>query len=146
MSSNLLATNLPLLPRRFQLPVALRVDLLLPPSQHVLRGDVASRAVQPNIVVVVHVSAYQTPRIIERQRCSWPDGLPFERFVPTLDLSVRLRVKRRGSDVRHARDPDELFEVLCDELLPVVRDDPRARFRVLLLRSLQDDLDVRFGH
>jgi hypothetical protein len=28
----------------------------------------------------------------------------------------------------------------------VVRVDPRPRFRVLLLRALQDDLDVRFGH
>jgi hypothetical protein len=40
-SSGSLATNLPLLPHRLQLPVALRVDLLLPPRQHVLRRDVA---------------------------------------------------------------------------------------------------------
>ena len=65
-SSGLPTTNLPLLPRRLQLPVALRVDLLLPPSQHVLRCDVARRAVQPNIVVVVHVTGYETPGIIER--------------------------------------------------------------------------------
>src|SRR5262249_47909200 len=142
-SSGLLATNLPLLPPLLQLPVALRVDLLLAPSQHVLRCDVARRAVQPNIVVVVHVSAYQTPRIIERQRCSWPDALPFERFVPALDLSVRLRIKRRGSDVRHARDPDELFEVLGDELRPVVGDDPGLRLRVKFLGALHDDFDVR---
>jgi hypothetical protein len=42
------------------------VDLLLPPSQHVFRRDVARGAVQAEVVVVVHVSAYQTPGIIER--------------------------------------------------------------------------------
>ena len=71
-SSGLLAMNLPLLPRRLQLAVALRVDLLLPPRQHVLRRMVARGAVQSDVVVVVHASAYQTPCIIERQRRSWP--------------------------------------------------------------------------
>ena len=56
---------------------------------------------------------------IERQRRSWSDALRFERFVPALDLPVRLRVKRRGSDVRHARDSNELLEVLGDELGPL---------------------------
>ena len=96
----LLATILPLLPCRLQLLVALRVDLLAPPRQHVLRRDVTRGAVQADVVVVVHVSDHQAPRIIERQGRSWPDALPFERFVPTLDLPVRLRVKRRSSDMR----------------------------------------------
>jgi hypothetical protein len=137
------ASNLPLLSGRLQLPIALRVDLLLAPGEHVLRGDVACGAVQSDVVVAVNISLHQTPCIIERQRRSWPDALPFERFVPTLDLAVRWRVERRGSDVRHARDSNELFEVLADELRPIVRDDPGPRFRVLLLGLLQDDLDVR---
>jgi hypothetical protein len=48
----LAATNLPLLLRRLQLPVVLRVDLLLPPRQHVLRRDVARGAVQADVIVV----------------------------------------------------------------------------------------------
>ena len=40
-SRGLLAKNLPLLPRRLQLAVAVRVDFLLVPRQHVLRRDVA---------------------------------------------------------------------------------------------------------
>jgi hypothetical protein len=64
--SGLLAANLPLLPSRLQLPVPLSVDFLLPPSEHVFRRDVARGAVQTDVVVVVHVSAYQTPAIIER--------------------------------------------------------------------------------
>jgi hypothetical protein len=51
-SGGLPATNLPLLPRRLQLPVVLRVDLLLPPCQHVLRRDVACGAVQADVIVV----------------------------------------------------------------------------------------------
>ena len=43
------------------------MDLLLPPSKHILRRDVARRAVQPNVVVVVHVSAYQAPWIEGRR-------------------------------------------------------------------------------
>jgi len=65
-SSGLLAPNLPLFPRRLQLPVALRMDVQLPPRQHILRRDVARGAVQLDVVVVVYVSAYQTPCIIER--------------------------------------------------------------------------------
>src|SRR5215813_12235336 len=41
---------------------------------------------------------------------------------------------------------NELLEVLGDELRTVVRDDARPRFRVLLLRPLQDDLVIRLGH
>jgi hypothetical protein len=65
-SSGLLRTNVPLLPRRLQFPVAPSVDLLLPPSQYVFRPDVARSTVQTDVVVVVHVSAYKTPCIIER--------------------------------------------------------------------------------
>ena len=55
-SSGLLATNLPLLSRRLQLSVPLRVDLLLSRGEHVPRRDVARGAVQADVVVVVHVS------------------------------------------------------------------------------------------
>ncbi len=52
-----------------------RVDLLLPPRQHVLRRDIADGAVQADAVVVIHVALDQTPRIVERQRRSGPDAL-----------------------------------------------------------------------
>ena len=63
---------------------------------------------------------------------SRPDALPFER-LPAFDLAVRLRVKRRGTHVRHPRDTNELLKVARDELRPVVGDDPWPSFRVLLL-------------
>ena len=74
--------------------------------------DVADGTVQADLVVMLDVPLHQTLCIFQRQRRSRPDALSFERFAPPFDLAVRLRVERRGSDVRHARDPNELLEVL----------------------------------
>jgi hypothetical protein len=60
-SRNLLATNLRLLPRRLQLSISLCLDLLLPPRQHVLRGDVADGAIQANVVVVRDEGPFPAP-------------------------------------------------------------------------------------
>src|SRR3954447_1029256 len=46
----------------------------------------------------------------------------------------------------HPADPDELLEILGDELRPVVRDDPRPRVGIPLARPLEDRLDLGFGH
>jgi hypothetical protein len=75
-----------------------------------------------------------------------PDALAFQRFVPAFDLPVRLRVKRRRSHVRHARDPNELFKILGNKPWAVVGNDPPPRFRLLLFGSLHDDLDVGLRH
>jgi len=46
-----LATNLPLLSRRLQLPIPVGVDLLLTPGEHILRRDVADRTVAVCVIV-----------------------------------------------------------------------------------------------
>jgi hypothetical protein len=97
-SRSLLAMNPPLFSRLFQLPVSLGMDLLLTTGEHVLRRDVADSTVQADLVEMLDVALHQTPRIFQRQWCSRPDALPFERFVPTLDFCVRLRIVGRGSD------------------------------------------------
>jgi len=84
----LLAATLTLLSGGFQLAVALRVDLLLTPRQHVLRRDVAGGTVQALVVVTLYVALDQTPRIFQRQRRSRPNALAFQRLVPPLDLAV----------------------------------------------------------
>ena len=48
--------------------------------------------------------------------------------------------------MRHAADPDELLEVLGDELRPVVRNDPGVHVGKPLACSLNDRLDVDLGH
>lgn len=95
---------------------------------------------------MLDVALYQTPRIVQRQWRSRPDALSFERFVPAFDLSVRLRIVGRSSDVGHARDPNEFLEVFGNELRAVVGYNSWLRFRVKFLGALQDDLDVRLGH
>ena len=47
--------------------------------------------------------------------------------MPAFDLAVALRIIGRGFYVRHARDADELLEVLGDELRTVVGDDAGVR-------------------
>jgi hypothetical protein len=66
----LVATSLSLLPRRLQLPVPLGVDLRLTPGEHVLRRDVANRAVQADIV----------------------EGEPLDRWCSARGLSLRARL------------------------------------------------------
>ena len=46
----------------------------------------------------------------------------------------------------HAADSDEIPEIPSNELWPIVRDDPRFGVRVLLVRPLDDNLDVSLGH
>ena len=75
VSRSLLPTNLPLFSRHLQLHIPLGVDLLLTPGEHVLRRDIANRAVQAGVVVIIDVALHQTPRIVQRQRRSRPDAL-----------------------------------------------------------------------
>src|SRR5439155_9535090 len=119
-----LAAILPLFLRRVQLPIPLGLNLLLVPGEHVLWSDVADGTVQANVVVVLHITLDQAPCVFQRQRRSRPNAFAFQRLVPAFQLSVRLRVARRGSDVRHARDANELLEVASDELRAIA---PRER-------------------
>jgi hypothetical protein len=74
LSCHLLTAQSPLLARILQFPIARRVDLGLPPCEHILRRDVADGAVQANVVVMLDIPLNQTSRIIEGQRRSGPDG------------------------------------------------------------------------
>src|SRR5450759_3865363 len=87
-------TKLPLPASLFQLAIASRVNLGLSSSQHILRRHIADRAVQANGVVAIHVALNQAACIFQRERGQRPDTLLFERLVPALDFSVRLRIKR----------------------------------------------------
>src|SRR3954453_13756655 len=46
----------------------------------------------------------------------------------------------------HPAEPDELLEILGDELRAVVRDDPGPRVGIPLTCPLDDRLDLGFGH
>jgi hypothetical protein len=46
----------------------------------------------------------------------------------------------------HSQYPNELFEILGDELRPVVRNNPGSHIRMPLFCPLQYYLHIRFGH
>ena len=75
-----------------------------------------------------------------------PDALALDRAMIPFELAVRLRVIRRSPDVRHTADANERLEILSDKLWAVVADDPRRLAGKLLAGSLEDCLDVLFGH
>ena len=70
-------------------------------SHEVQRRNVAYRAVQPNPVVICDESFHQSASLFEARGVGRTQGIRFYRFVPTFDLSVRLRVVRRRPHVRH---------------------------------------------
>src|SRR4029453_2284473 len=136
----------PPFPRRLQLPVALGEDGLVTTLELGLRRDVADGAVQPHRIVMLDVPRHHPPRVLQTQGRLGADTVALDGAVEAFDLAVALGVVRRRLDVRHATDPDELLEVLGDELRPVVRDDPRRPPREALPGPLDDLLDVRLGH
>jgi hypothetical protein len=79
-SSGLLATNLPLFPGRLQLPVALCVDLLLPPGEHVLRRDV------PVALFSRTLLQWSTYPLTRRWASSSDSGVPGRMHSPLSDL------------------------------------------------------------
>jgi len=60
--------TLALLSGGIQLAVAVGIDLLLTPRQHILRRDVAGGTVQADVVVMLHITLYQAPCNFQRQR------------------------------------------------------------------------------
>jgi len=132
LSRGLLSTNLTLLSCLLQLPISLRMDLLLTAGEHVLRRDVANSPFKRTSLYMFHVAVHQAFRILERQR------VPGRRHS-TLATSANVRFfrsiedSRRSSDVGHAGDPNKLLEVFGNELRPVVGDDPGPRFGVKFL-------------
>jgi len=135
-----------LLARRFQFLVALGMYRGLAAFEHVVRRDVANRAVQMYRVVVGREFAHDAPCILQTQGGLGPDAFAFEGLMPPFDFSVGLRVVRRGLHMGHAADADELFEVFGDELRAIVGDDARGGFGMFFLGPLQDNFDFGLGH
>ena len=82
-SRGLLTTNLPLFSCHLQLPISLRMDLLLTAGEPVLRRDVANGTVQADIVVMLDVALHQ------RRASSSDSGVPGRMHSPFNDLCHR---------------------------------------------------------
>jgi len=84
--------------------------------------------------------------VVERQGYLEADALALYGFMPAFDLAVGLRVVRRGFDVGHAGDADELLEVFGDELGAIIGDDAWLGVGVSFAGALDDGLHVGFLH
>src|SRR5580704_9681991 len=90
----------------------------------VLGGDVPDGAMQTDAVVMLDIIGDASPRLIQGGRASRPDTVAFDSLVEAFELSIRLGIVRAGADMCDADQADELFEVACQELGPVVGNDP----------------------
>ncbi len=122
-----------------------REDLLGSSLKLVLGRDVADSAVQANRTVMLDILGYDAQGFLQRLRRLQSDAFGLGGLVPTLHLAVALRIVGAGSHMGHARQANELFEVLGNELRAIVRDNPRPGLGEPLAGSLQHDLDVLFG-
>src|SRR5439155_16855155 len=86
-------------------------DRLLAASELVGGRDVAQGAVQPRVVVMLDELRDDATGLVQRQRRFLADAIVLDGAVIAFQLAVGLRVVRAGADVRHAAQPDELFEV-----------------------------------
>lgn len=129
-----------------ELAIALGMDGYIVAEELVVGGDVADGAVQAGMVVMGHILGDDAAGVVERQGYLDADALAFDGFVKAFELAVGLRVIGRGPDVGHASDADEFFEILCDELRPVVADDARAFAGEVFTGALQNRFDVDFLH
>src|SRR5438445_10521482 len=84
----LAASHLALLACLLQFPVALRVDRDLPTREHVVRRHVPDRAVQPDMVIAIHILLNQALRVFQRQWRSLPNAFLFQRLVPAATASA----------------------------------------------------------
>jgi hypothetical protein len=122
------------------------MDLSILAIEFVLGCDVADGGVKPRRVVVVGVIGDDSSSVVEGEWNLDADAIAFECLVPAFDFAVALGIIRRGFDVRHTGGADELFEVLGDELGPVVGDDARSCVGVGFAGALEDGGDVGFLH
>ena len=114
--------------------------------EFVLRRYVADRAVQTPDIVMVHEIGHDVYGVLKRQRSPHPDAGALDRSVIAFQFSIALRVVRRGLDMRHPADTDELLKIFRYKLRAIVRNHPWFGIGKFLPASLQNDFDISFRH
>ena len=129
-----------------QFAIAFVEDGFVAAFELVLGCDVADGAVQADVVVILDVVEYDATSVFERQWDLHADTVALESFVKAFNFAVGLGVIRRGLHVRHARDADELLEILGDELGTVVADEARRNVWVKFAGALDNGFHVDCLH
>ena len=89
-----MAFDFTLLAGVFQLLVALGKDVSMAAGETIGWGDVAQRAMEASLVVMVDEGACHSPGILQAQGRLRADGLLLERAMKAFDLAVALRIVR----------------------------------------------------
>ena len=129
-----------------ELAVAFGVDGQVASFEAILGGDVIDGAVQADVVVMGDEVGDEASGVVGGEGHLGADAVALEGFVPAFDFAVGLGIVGRGAHVGHAGDADEFFEVLGDELRPVVGDDAWSDTWVTLAGALEDGGHVGFLH
>src|SRR5208283_4086742 len=125
----------PLLPGGFKFSIPFFEIVFVPAVQSVRRRGVVDGVAEPDSDVVHEVLCHKSPDIIMGKRRPRSDAISFERLMMAFQFTVRLRVRSRCTYVNHPSRPDEVLKVPGDKLQPVVGDNLRTCFRILLLNT-----------
>lgn len=96
--------------------VAFRVDLRSEIVESIRGGDVADRAVKAHGVVMDDEIGDELASLLQGLGALRADATGLQGLVKPLDLSVRLRIVRAGSNVSDADQADEFLEITGNEL------------------------------
>ena len=111
-------------------------------GQPIMWGHVTDCAVKTREVVALNECLNRSVRIVFAQQNTWSNAILFYRLVKAFNLAVALWVIGTRSNVAHARNANELFEVSRHELLAVVGDDSRSCVGILFSRFLKNDFHI----
>ena len=86
--------------------------------EFIRRGDVTDGTVQTRDIVVPDEVGDDALCIGQAQRRFGTNTLPLDGLIPALQLAVALRVERRGANLVHTLELQELLEVPGSESRP----------------------------
>ena len=108
------------IPGFFQFSVSFFEYFLVSAVQFVHRRDITDGAVQPDVVVVFDEPFNHSSGIVKGKWDAGTNTLALDGCVKPLQFAVGLRIIRRCTHMRHARDADEFFEIFGNKLWPVI--------------------------
>ena len=97
-------------------------------------------------IIIIHKPCYDCPGLLKRQWAEGTDTLFFQALMPTLNLSIALRIVRGSSHMAHTTDADEFLKILSNELRAIVRDNPGSFIGVFLFGPLEDNFHIGLCH
>jgi hypothetical protein len=95
-------------------PDAARRSGIGPPFELVVWRNITNRAVQSLVIVFIDIAFDHRSGILRRNRASRTNAFFLPRLMPTLQLAVALRIKRRGTHMGHTHQTNIFLEVLGD--------------------------------